>query len=185
MKIDREIHCVMWSLFVRLLLSSSYTIVHFLVALSLCFKEKLSAKPVKWKLFFILMQIKHIITRKVLHLASYWKWGLLEIEMAYFMLFSSKCCWQIFRYFKSNTAINKHWQFQSWLISRFIETVLGKMMILFFQRLIGHWVLLHLNLTHIIFVHYLLMQASPKFAYSKHLYANAVVLMFSVSWRVA
>ena len=145
----------MWSLFVRLLLSSSNAIVHFptsspgrfplalevgekrpgdevvhfLVAASFCFKVRLSAKPVKWKLFFILMQIKLIITRKVLHLASYWKWGLLEIEMASFMLYTSKC----------------------WLSSRFIETVLGKMVTLFFQRLIGHWVLLHLNLTHITF----------------------------------
>ena len=49
---------VMWLLFVRLLLSSSYAIVHFLFAPSLCFKARLSAKPVKWKLFFILMQIK-------------------------------------------------------------------------------------------------------------------------------
>ena len=48
----------MWLLFVRLLLSSSYAIVHFLFAPSLCFKARLSAKPVKWKLFFILMQIK-------------------------------------------------------------------------------------------------------------------------------
>ena len=32
-----------------------------------------------WKCFFILMQIKHIFTRKVVHLASFWNWGFLEL----------------------------------------------------------------------------------------------------------
>ena len=72
--------------------------------------------------------------------------------------------------FGINTGINKHYQFQSWLSSRSIETFLGKMMILFIQRLLT-----------LFFVHYLLMQASRKSAYSDHLYANAVVLMFRVS----
>ena len=32
---------------------------------------------------FILMQITLIFTRKVVHLASFWKWGFLELEVAY------------------------------------------------------------------------------------------------------
>ena len=35
-------------------------------------------KPI-WKSFFILMQIKLIFTRKVVHLASFWKWGFMEL----------------------------------------------------------------------------------------------------------
>ena len=38
---------------------------------SLCFKARLSAKALIWKLF-ILMQIKLIFTGKVLHVASFW-----------------------------------------------------------------------------------------------------------------
>ena len=45
---------------------------------SLCFKTRVGAQPLIWKSFFILMQIKLIFTRKVLHLASFWKWGFLE-----------------------------------------------------------------------------------------------------------
>ena len=32
------------------------------------------------EMIFILMQIKLIVTRKVVHLASFWKWGFLELE---------------------------------------------------------------------------------------------------------
>ena len=32
-----------------------------------------------WKWFFILVQVKHISTRKVVHLASFWKWGFFEL----------------------------------------------------------------------------------------------------------
>ena len=45
----------------------------------LCFKTRVSAQPLIWKSFFILMQIKLIFTRKVVHLASFWKWGFLEL----------------------------------------------------------------------------------------------------------
>ena len=48
---------------------------HFRVPLGLCIKTRLSAQPLIWKWFFILMQIKLIFTRKVVHLASFWKWG--------------------------------------------------------------------------------------------------------------
>ena len=37
----------------------------------LCIKTRLSAQPFIWKWFFILMQIKLIFTRKVVHLASF------------------------------------------------------------------------------------------------------------------
>ena len=39
----------------------------------------LSTQPLIWKWFFILLQIKLIFTRKVLHLASFWNWGFLEL----------------------------------------------------------------------------------------------------------
>ena len=52
---------------------------HFPVPLSLCIKTRLSAQPLIWKWFFILMQIKLIFTRKAEHLASFWKWGFLEL----------------------------------------------------------------------------------------------------------
>ena len=51
---------------------------HFWVAPSLCFKARLGAKPLMWKWFFILMQ-KKTFSRKVLHLASFWKWEFLEL----------------------------------------------------------------------------------------------------------
>ena len=53
-------------------------ICHFRVPSGLCIKTRLSALPLIWKWFFILMQIKLISTRKVVHLASFWKWGFLE-----------------------------------------------------------------------------------------------------------
>ena len=56
----------------------SYLIVrigHFRVPSGLCMKTRLSAQPFIWKWFFSLMQIKFIFTRKVVHLASFWKWG--------------------------------------------------------------------------------------------------------------
>ena len=37
-----------------------------------------------WKSFFILMQIKLIFTRKVVHLASFWKWRFLELGSGLF-----------------------------------------------------------------------------------------------------
>ena len=46
---------------------------------SLGFKARLSAKLLIWNRFFILMQIKLIFTRKVLHLASFWKWVIKEL----------------------------------------------------------------------------------------------------------
>ena len=57
---------------------------HFRVVSSFCFKARLSAKPLIRKLFFTLVQIKLIFTRKsrkVLHLASFWKWGFWNSEM--------------------------------------------------------------------------------------------------------
>ena len=47
---------------------------NFWVAPSLCFKLRLSAKLLIWKWLFILMQMRLIFTKKVLHLASFWKW---------------------------------------------------------------------------------------------------------------
>ena len=57
----------------------SSLIGHFRVPPGLCFKTSLGVQPLIWKSFFILMQIKLIFTRKVVHLASFWKWGSLEL----------------------------------------------------------------------------------------------------------
>ena len=59
------------------------TIGHFRVFPGLCIKTRLSAQPLIWKWFFILVQIKLIFTRKVLRLASFWKWGFWNSEVAY------------------------------------------------------------------------------------------------------
>ena len=59
------------------------TISHFRVPPGLCFKTRLSAQPLIWKWFFILMQIKLIFTRKVVRLASFWKWEFWNSEVAH------------------------------------------------------------------------------------------------------
>ena len=46
----------------------------FRFASSHFFKARLSVKPLIWKWFLIIMQIKRIYTTKVSHLASFWKW---------------------------------------------------------------------------------------------------------------
>ena len=57
----------------------SLTIGHFRVPPGLRFKTRVGAQPLIWKCFFILMQIKLTFTKKVVHLASFWKWGFLEL----------------------------------------------------------------------------------------------------------
>ena len=52
---------------------------HFRVPPDLCIKTRSSAQTLIWKWFFIGMQVKLIFTRKVVHLASFWKWGVLEL----------------------------------------------------------------------------------------------------------
>ena len=60
------------------LISSTFEIGYFRVSPGLCIKTRLSAQPLIWKCFSILMQIKLIFTTTVVHLASFWKWGFLE-----------------------------------------------------------------------------------------------------------
>ena len=52
---------------------------HFRVPKHLTFKARLSAKPLIWKWFLIMMQIKLFFTTKVSHLASFWKRDFLEL----------------------------------------------------------------------------------------------------------
>ena len=59
------------------------TIGHFRVPPGLCIKTRLSAQPLIWKWFFILMQIKLIFTRKVVHMASFWRWGFWNSEVSH------------------------------------------------------------------------------------------------------
>ena len=49
----------------------------FRVPPGLCIKTSVQPLILKW--FFIHMQVKLIFTRKVVHLASFWKWGFLEL----------------------------------------------------------------------------------------------------------
>ena len=51
----------------------------FRVPPGLCIETRLSAQPLIWKWFFILMQIKLIFTRKVVLSVSLWKLGFLEL----------------------------------------------------------------------------------------------------------
>ena len=51
--------------------SMLYPIGHFRVPRGLCFKTRVGVQPLIWKSFFILIQIKLIFTRKVVHLASF------------------------------------------------------------------------------------------------------------------
>ena len=62
----------------------SGSIGHFRVPPGLCFKTRVGAQPLIWKSSFILMQIKLIFTKKVVHLASFWKWGFLELGSGLF-----------------------------------------------------------------------------------------------------
>ena len=65
-------------LFVQL--KSHHKIIgHFRVPKNLTFKARLSAKPLIWKWFLIMIQIKLIFTTKVSHLASFWEWDFLEL----------------------------------------------------------------------------------------------------------
>ena len=52
---------------------------HFRVPKNQTFKARLSAKPLIWKWFLIMMQMKLIFPTKVSHLASFWKWDFLEL----------------------------------------------------------------------------------------------------------
>ena len=60
---------------------------HFRVPLGLGFKTRVGAQPLIGKSFFILMQIKLIFSRKVVYLASFWKWGFLELGSGLFVSF--------------------------------------------------------------------------------------------------
>ena len=55
----------------------------------LWFKTRVGAQPLIWKSFFILMQIKLIFTRKIVHLTSFWKWRFLELGSG-LMFYSSQ-----------------------------------------------------------------------------------------------
>ena len=64
---------------------------HFRVTPSLCFKTRLSAKPLIWTCFFILLQVKFIYSRKVLHFDSFRKWELLELRNEQLLMLNNFC----------------------------------------------------------------------------------------------
>ena len=51
--------------------------ISFLSYPSLCFKARFFTKPLIWKYYFYPQANETIITRKALHLPSFWKWGFL------------------------------------------------------------------------------------------------------------
>ena len=55
------------------------TIGLFRVAPSLCFKARLSVKPLICRSCFILMQMNLIFTRNILHVALFWQWEFLAL----------------------------------------------------------------------------------------------------------
>ena len=75
---------------------------HLRVSPGLCFKTRLSAQPlIHWKSSFILMQIKLIFTRKVVHLASFWKSGFLELGSGLLEAYYCSISWEYFYFFIS------------------------------------------------------------------------------------
>ena len=48
------------------------------------FQSEANRKAIDMKMIFILMQIKLTFTKKVLHLASFWKWEFLELVIGLF-----------------------------------------------------------------------------------------------------
>ena len=73
---------------------------HFRVPPGLCIKTRLSAQPLIWKWFFILTQIKLIFTRKVVHLASFWKWVFLELGCGLLELRTNNGGMNAYRFFR-------------------------------------------------------------------------------------
>ena len=72
--------------------SKTYSIGQFRVPPGLCIKTRLRAQPLIWKWFFILVQIKLIFTRKLVHLASFWNWGFLKLGSGLLLFCRSRWC---------------------------------------------------------------------------------------------
>ena len=70
--------------------SKTYSIGQFRVSSGLCIKTRIRAQPLMWKWFFILIQIKLIFTRKLVHLASFWTWGFLELGSGLLLFYRSR-----------------------------------------------------------------------------------------------
>ena len=92
---------------------------HFWVPPGLCFKTRVGVKPLIWKWFFILIQIKLIFTRKVVHLISFWKWGFLELGsgllMKLYMIRNKTCRCKIREFWGPSAEIrgkNLSWDFE-------------------------------------------------------------------------
>ena len=85
----------------------TYPIGHFRVATSLCFKARLSTKPLIWKRFFILMQMKLILATKVFALSLVFKVRLLETRKWPFSL--SYLGSPLFNPSRSTHALHRGW----------------------------------------------------------------------------
>ena len=85
----------------------TYPTGHFRAATSLCFKAKLSAKPLIWKRFLIFMQKKLIFTWKVFALSLIFKVRVLETRKWPFSL--SYLGSPLFNPSRSTHALHKGW----------------------------------------------------------------------------
>ena len=61
---------------------------HFRVPPGLCFKNEGRCSAFDMEIIFITVQIKLIFTKKVVHLASFWKWEFLELRSGLLVLFA-------------------------------------------------------------------------------------------------
>ena len=97
-------------------------------------KTRLSAQPLIWKWLFIFMQIKLIFTRKVVHLASFWKvklrlhwpWGVwgrekekscLPVLSPFSHSFSKTGQWSLRRRLQPAKTLLSHKFISLWLLS--------------------------------------------------------------------
>ena len=91
----------------------------FLSSPGLCIKTRLGAQPLVWKGFFFLRQIKLISTRKVVHLASFWQWGFLELGRGLFALLKTCIALIPSSSFRRMLAISKF--FRNWILKTVLK----------------------------------------------------------------
>ena len=89
--VDLLFDCSRWLEYAKIRNVLQSTIGPFPSSPSLCFKTRSSAQPLIWRWFFLLEQLKLMFTRKDAHLASFWKWGFLELGSG---LSKRLLCWK-------------------------------------------------------------------------------------------
>ena len=78
------------------------------------FQSNSKCKATDMKMIFILMQIKLIFTRRVLHLALFWKWEVLELRnRPFFIEHRLECCRVTFNYITIRLCFQNCWKSQT------------------------------------------------------------------------